>query len=699
MARLRVPASPVETRRAKHANAGAGNRTASQPRHSGPQPEISAAFDSSANDHAERSTTYPRIVRSFALMDVETKRDVQGYLVGQYKAVKKMGHEHITPTGTKIVFFFGQAQQEEEFDILDENMKGDLREYVNEDEDADHPWCGVRDFMRKIATSKAEVSTELKDTKHGLGTETPHQARLVRAHSAPSLAQCIANASIDSAGSDTDPDSEDDDIDLELRIENALSSFAKKVEELEDVAGALSITPPSRTYSDARSSTSAPPKDIDIPYPCGPNQNSRLRRHSGYCSLASLIAHAEDTRAPSCSSLSSCLIPPGTTYNVVRKPCYDPDFEGHSPCATHDEGSWGLSADDALDMLQERFRITHCAGDGTGFDRREWLEYKLETGRSMVHGPSLLPFGTNCYEAEKPGQIKDADDIPYANRPEATARIRTSPSKDTLSTNSSVRNSVFSKCTSSTSISSYRTSRPQSARTEHSRLMNALSPDNDTEKCGHGYEISAPTVCSPSVAGIVPKSEHFQGYAGGTVRDGKGAHSLPVTTTKKWSSGLKLWEDESWPNAPERIGTDFEDAQNSITRSESEDRNVEEFSQLRASLTIVTDNDEPMRPEIIANRLYAAPRIYEEAANFVEHVATNSDVDSECWSEPLDGCAQPRRKWTSKMKHCLQKIPQKTKQATHDYLKATKRFSRTAWRVLPAALSSRHPFEKIDGIL
>jgi len=635
-------------------------------------------------------------------MDVKTKRDVQGYIVGQYKAIKQMGHEHITATGTTIVFFLGQAQQEEEFDILEEDMKTDLGEYINEDEDADRSWRGVCDFMQKIPTSKPVAPTEFKD-KNILDTETPHQARLMRAQSAPSLARCIANASFDSAGSETDSDSEDDDMDLELKIENALSFFAKKVEELEDVAGALSVTPPSRTYSDAHSSTPSPPKDIDIPYPCGPKQNSRLRRHSGNRSLASLIAHAQDHRTPSCSSpsasLSSCPLPAVTTYDVVRKFCYDPNFEGHSPCTTYDEGSWGFSADDALDMLQERFRITHGAGDGTGFDSREWLEYKLETGRSMVHGPSLLPFGTNCYEDEKPRQIKDADDIPYANRPEATARIRTSSSKDTLNTNSSVRNSVFSKCTSRTSISSYRTNRPQSARTEHSRLMNALSPDNDTGKCGHGYEISATTGYSSSVAGIVPKSEHFQGCAGGTVRGGKGALSPPITTTKEWSSGLQMWEDESWPNTPERIGNDFEDAQNSITRNESEDCDVEELSQLRASLTETTDNDEPMRPEVIANRPYAAPLMYKEAADFTEHVATNPDVNSECWSEPLDGCAKPRRKWTSKMKHCLKKIPQNTKQATHDYVKATKRFSRTAWRVLPAALSSRHPFQKIDSIL
>ena len=635
-------------------------------------------------------------------MDVKTKRDVQGYIVGQYKAIKQMGHEHITATGTKTVFFLGQAQQEEEFDILDEDMKTDLGEYVNEDEDADRSWRGVCDFMQKIPTSKAVASTEFKD-KNILDTETPHQARLMRAQSAPSLARCIANASFDGAGSETDSDSEDDDMDLELKIENALSSFARKVEELEDVAGALSVTPPGRTYPDARSSTPSPPKDIDIPYPCGPKQNSRLRRHSGNRSLASLIAHAEGHRTPSCSSpsasLSSCPLPAGTTYNLVRKSCYDPNFEGHSPCATYDEGIWGLSADDALYMLQERFRITHGAGDGTGFDSREWLEYKLETGRSMVHGPSLLPFGTNCYEAEKPRQIKDADDTPYANRPEATAQIRTLSSKDTLNTNSSVRNSVFSKCTSRTSISSYRTNRPRSARTEHSRLMNALGPDNDTGKCGHGYEISATTGCSSSVAGIVPKSEHFQGCAGGTVRGGKGTLSPPITTTKEWASGLRTWEDESWLNAPERIGNDFEDAQNSITRNESEDCDVEELSQLRASLTETTDNDEPMRPEVIANRPYTAPLVYEEAADFIEHVATNPDVHSECWSEPLDGCAKPRRKWTSKMKHCLKKIPQNTKQATHGYVKATKRFSRTAWRVLPAALSSRHPFQKIDSIL
>ncbi|KAI4952059.1 hypothetical protein J4E91_003521 [Alternaria rosae] len=567
-----------------------------------------------------------------------------------------MGYEHITPTGTRTVFVLDQARQDKEFDILDEDMKADLRVYVNEDEDADRPWRG-----------------------------------------------CIANASFDSAGSGADSDSEDDDIGLELKIENALSSFAKKVEGLEDEAGALSITPSGRAYSDASSSTPTPPKDIDISYPYGPKQNSRLRRPSGNRSLASLIAHAEDSRTPSRSSLSaslsSCPLTTGATYSVVRKPCYDPDSEGHSPCATHDEVSWGLPADNTLHMLQERFRITHCAGDGTGFDCREWLEYKLETGCIIVHGPSLLRFGRNCYEAEKRGQIKDADEIPYANQSEATAQICPSSSKGTLNTTSSVWSSVFSKCSSMTSISSYRTSRPQSARTEHSQLMSARGVDNHTEKCGRGYEESATKLCSPSVAGIVPKSEHFQGCACGTVRGEKGAFSLPVTTTKEWPSGLQIREDDSCPNAPERIGNDLEDAQNSIKRNESEDRNVEELSQLRAFLTIATENHEHMRPEVSANRPHNAPLMYEEADDFVEYIATNSDVDSECWSEPLDGCTEPRRKWTSKIKHCPQKIPQKTKQATQDYVKATKRFSRTACHLLPAALSSRHPFQKIDSII
>ncbi|KAI4669141.1 uncharacterized protein J4E79_001184 [Alternaria viburni] len=562
MARLRVPASPVETRRANYAYEGAGNKTPSRPNHSGPQPEINVAFDSSANDPPEHPTSFPRIVRSFALMDVKTKRDVQGYIVGQYKAIKQMGHEHITATGTKTVFFLGQAQQEEEFDLLDEDMKTDLGEYINEDEDADRSWRGVCDFMQKIPTSKAVAPTEFKD-KNILDTETPHQARLMRAQSAPSLARCIANASFDSAGSETDSDSEDDDIDLELKIENALSSFAKKVEELEDVAGALSITPPGRTYSEAHPFTPSPPKDIDIPYPCGPKHNSRLRRHSGNRSLASLIAHVEDhPLAP----------------RMMRE-----------------------AADFQLMTL--------------------WTCYKnaLELYIALLLAPALI-VANGWNTSLRPGAAW------YMAR----------------------------RC--------YDLGRT---------VMDLKSPGRSKTRV----------------------------IARGTVRGGKVALDPPITTTKEWSSGLQTWEGESWPNAPERIGNDFEDAQNSITRNESEDCDVEELSQLRASLTETTDNDEPMWPEVIANRPYTAPLMYEEAADFIEHVATNPDVDSECWSEPLDGCAKPRRKWTSKMKHCLKKIPQNTKQATHDYVKATKRFSRTAWRVLPAALSSRHPFQKIDSIL
>jgi hypothetical protein len=306
----------------------------------------------------------------------------------------------------------------------------------------------------------------------------------------------------------------------------------------------------------------------------------------------------------------------------------------------------------------------------------------------------------NCYKNEKLGRPTD-DIVAHADRPGSTGRIRTSPSKDTLNTKSSVRTSVFSKCTSMTSISSYVASRPQSAQAEHGRLRDTRDLDVDTEKGEHYHGLCMTTLCSPSAPGVSPQGMRIQRGSDGTVQAEKRASSLPVLTTKGWSSGVQLWETNSWPNEPGGIGNSIDDARGSVAMNDPENDDVEELLQLPVSLSATAENLEEELPEVVVNDPYDVPLMddHERAAKFVEHVSTNSDVNSENWSEPCDGCAQPHRKWTSKMKHYLQKIPKKTKQATHGCVKATKRFSRTARSFLPAAVSSRYPFQKIGGIV
>jgi hypothetical protein len=696
MARLRVPASPVKARHAKFAHATVGNKT---PTHAGPRPNTNSALDSDSAECTERYTTPPNAVKSSTLLDRVTKEDVQGYVLGQYEAVEKVGHELINPTDTKAVFILGQTrEEEEEVDSFDEDMKADLCAYVDEDEDADRSWCEVRDFMRKATTFNTKASTMVKDSKLVLYTLTTRRDRLMRPRSEPSLAQCIANASSNNAESDTDSDSEDDSVDINQKIDRTITSFARKIGELEDEQE-TTITIPTNRYIDGPSPSLSPPRDIDIPYPRALKQDSGLRRHSGNRSLAFFMACAENDLHAS-TSLSSSSLPDGIIQVCAGKRCHDPNFRGHSPCATHDENNCGCSADDALNALRERFRKVQCGGDGTNFDCREWLDAKLELGCSMVHGPSLLRFATNCYEHEKLGRPKD-DIVAHADRPGPTGRIRTSPSKDTLNTKSSIRTSVFSKCTSMTSMSSYVASRPQSAQAEHGQLRDTRDLDVDTEKGEHNHGICMATVCNPSVAGVAPQGMRIQCGSDGTMQAEKHTSSLPVLTTKEWSSGVQLWETNSWPNEPGGIGNSIDDARGSVAMNDPENDDVKKLLQLPVSLRTTTENVEDKLPEVVVNDSYDVPLMddHERAAKSVEHVSTNSDVNSENWSEPFNSCAQQHRKWTSKMKYCLQKIPKKTKQATHGCVKATKRFSRTARGFLPAAVSSRHPFQKIGGII
>jgi hypothetical protein len=252
-------------------------------------------------------------------MSRNTNQDKQGYIVGQYKAVEKVGHEYINRTGTKAILFLGREGEEdergEETEPLDEVMKADLDAYVKEKQDADRPWRGVRDFLQKDMTLKTGASADTR---------------------APSLARFIENADVDNADSDLDSDSEDDEIGLSQKIERAISSFAKRIEEYENDMEDRTTMITTNNHNAHRSPLLSPLEAIDIPYPCKPKQNSGLRRHSGGRSFAFLIAHAgdisssrdEDERSPS-RSLSLFPSPSSSPF------CHPTQVPGACRLTTH----------------------------------------------------------------------------------------------------------------------------------------------------------------------------------------------------------------------------------------------------------------------------------------------------------------------------------------------------------------------------
>jgi hypothetical protein len=270
-----------------------------------------------------------------------------------------------------------------------------------------------------------------------------------------------------------------------------------------------------------------------------------------------------------------------------------------------------LSADDALDMLRQRFRMVHYAGGGTSCYFRDWLDAKFDLRCSMVYGPSLLRFATNCYEDEELEHSKDANDIIHANQRDV--RVRTSPSKDTLNTKPSIRTSLFSKCTSATSMSSYRNSRPQSTQTEN-------------EQC---------------------------------------ILSLTILPTKDWYGELR----------------------------------VKEIAQSGVSLPTSAKDSGDMSHLTMADDMCDVQLECDETVEFYNDISTDSGYDSE---STIAACNTPKRlyhKRASMVKHSFQMIPKKTKQAIRNCVKATKKFSRTAWTFVLAALSSRQPFQKIGSII
>ncbi|KAF1846433.1 uncharacterized protein K460DRAFT_367220 [Cucurbitaria berberidis CBS 394.84] len=362
-------------------------------------------------------------------MSRTAKRDIQGYIMGQYKAVDKSGHELTNPTGTKFVFCLG-LDNDDVSDSLEPDAKIALEEYVNAEEDNNLILSPVRRLRHATTTSQEEPLTDcvehyiedytddgitvlstideveeddLSDSSSDItavelsNVVIDRKARLMRSHRMPSLAQIIASADPNDLPSPEKSDTESDSVsdygddleDITQKVDyHRFLPLADSDEGLEDNSKQTSST------------ESATDTVVDIEYPRNNDHKSLLKRHDGKVSLASLIASAKDDGFLVDDDLDpdeDADISPSShrrvSYYFAVKPCLDPQFSGHGSCHSHEQRAFGRSAASAVRTLRDRFVFKHHANGHAkrhGGTYRKWNVAKWETGAIMVHGPSSL---------------------------------------------------------------------------------------------------------------------------------------------------------------------------------------------------------------------------------------------------------------------------------------------------------------------
>jgi hypothetical protein len=269
--------------------------------------------------------------------------------------------------------------------------------------------------------------------------ENPPGARLMRTKAIGSLALAMARARLmqDDSESDSGSDSGSDIKDLHImkrKIEFAVAKTNEGTQDEDDESSPR--TPPYAAIAARHSPSISPPSAIDITFvrPASRRSGSALRRHSGTESLASLIARAaEFSSSPEASPsppsvhsspLASPSPTPSPTFKFNRGPYYDPDFPGHSPCATRNEDSFfGRSAADAVEILLDRFEVIHYTPNTSNYTRN-WYDAKYEMGTDMVQGPSRLREVVNAEEVEDAVSTSEEDMMDIANIEE---QLRSSP--------------------------------------------------------------------------------------------------------------------------------------------------------------------------------------------------------------------------------------------------------------------------------
>jgi len=339
------------------------------------------------------------------------KRDLQGYISDKYPAFDKVGHELIKPTGKKFVYHLSLTAKDTGATLVTPDVIEAMAAFVEEAEQLEVPQIMVtcpstagsveeydEDFEDGTEDDTTEISSiekadeDLEESlcqnhvEHLTSTPAPSQdlsptsldaarkARLMRSHTGKSLASLIANA----------------DAVSHALIIDAPSDTAEEMKNVE---------PAMRTTS---SQTDAPQQSADSKTKAETNGKPRLVRSQKTNSLAALIAKAASSLEtyPDADSDSSSNYSDDSAdayaqeydpmnYKFIRGYCYDPNFLGHSPCATHLPGGKGKSPDAAIRVTQDRFMDRHYKT--TPMRRyKDWCTLKYEFGQEMVHGPSDL---------------------------------------------------------------------------------------------------------------------------------------------------------------------------------------------------------------------------------------------------------------------------------------------------------------------
>ena len=279
-------------------------------------------------------------------------------------------------------------------------MRGAVaRRVVREDEMED----GKRGDEVSAAETKADMEEELttlskhvavkrkrKATKEPATSQTLPKAPPIRGPSIPSLAHLIESTDRHSyafdLSADTDSEDEEDIGSICQNIESKLTKYNSSVIDVEyEEHKNPPTTPPiinSTTVATRRSPSISPPSPPSLKIP----------RHR------SIIPYYP----PSSSRQRAA------NFNFRRNPCYDPNFPGHSPCATHEEGWYGRSADDALEVTRKRFAVLHFESANTGHvrsrqDRKMEIGMDMRVGAemAMLYGESRLRLAVGVDEEEE----------------------------------------------------------------------------------------------------------------------------------------------------------------------------------------------------------------------------------------------------------------------------------------------------------
>ena len=365
-----------------------------------------------------------------ALFDLNrfVKRDIQGYVSDKYPGFDKVGHELIKPTGKKFVYHLSLTAKDTAATPVTPDMMEAMAAFVEEVEQPDVPEIMVTcpstagsvsdydedfedsvedDNIEIILTTEADERLDEHSSHNRSGTITSpptssqilsispdaaRKGRLMRSHQGTSLASFIARA-------DAPNQALTSEFTADLEKETTHEEFTAP-----DKISETNTREPTQVHDTTIKADNKP----------------RLLRSQKATSLAALIAKAAATvetypDADSDSDSDSSSTHSGDSdcayarvydpvnYKFMRGPCYDPDFPGHSPCATHLPGGKGKSPEAAITVTQDRFMDRHYKT--TPMRRyKDWCTVKYEFDQEMVHGPSDLRLTKSIDDNEEEAQ-------------------------------------------------------------------------------------------------------------------------------------------------------------------------------------------------------------------------------------------------------------------------------------------------------